>query len=296
MPFVNRSGVRLYWRVDGEADKPALLLLNAIGVDMALWDRAVPHLMGRFRVVRMDIRGHGASDAPGGEHSLDDLADDALAVLDAADAARAAVCGVSLGAIGVPTLVVAGDRDVSTPFQGHGDRIASAIAGAEVARLDTGHLPCLEAPAAFVGAILDFLVRAGADGAASDARQKLFDAGLAVRRSELGEAWVDRALASRTAFTAEFQAMITRYAWGEVWSRPGLDHRTRRLLVIATTAALGRWEEFRLHVRAGLEQGGFSQDELKEVLLQLAIYAGVPAANTAFAKASAILERQQPAD
>jgi 3-oxoadipate enol-lactonase/4-carboxymuconolactone decarboxylase len=83
--------------------------------------------------------------------------------------------------------------------------------------------------------------------------------------------------------------MITRYAWNEVWNRPGLDHRTRRLLVLAITASLGRWEEFRLHVRAGLEQGGFTEDELKETLMQTGIYAGVPAANTAFSEAAAVL-------
>ena len=101
---------------------------------------------------------------------------------------------------------------------------------------------------------------------------------------------MDRALASRTPFNADFQAMITRVAWNEVWGRSGLDVRTRRLLVVAITAALGRWEEFRLHVRAGLERGGFTQDELKEVLMQTAIYAGVPAANTAFAEAAAVIE------
>jgi 3-oxoadipate enol-lactonase/4-carboxymuconolactone decarboxylase len=83
--------------------------------------------------------------------------------------------------------------------------------------------------------------------------------------------------------------MITRIAWHEVWGRAGLDERTRRLLVLAVTASLGRWEEFSLHARAGLTQGGFSRDELKEVLMQLAIYAGVPAANTAFAHARHII-------
>jgi 3-oxoadipate enol-lactonase/4-carboxymuconolactone decarboxylase len=83
--------------------------------------------------------------------------------------------------------------------------------------------------------------------------------------------------------------MITRIAWGEVWGRAGLDERTRRLLVVAVTASLGRWEEFSLHTRAGLVQGGFSRDELKEVLMQVAIYAGVPAANTAFAHARQII-------
>ena len=84
--------------------------------------------------------------------------------------------------------------------------------------------------------------------------------------------------------------MITRIAWHEIWGRPGLDDRTRRLLVIAITASLSRWEEFALHVRVGLERGGFTRDELKEVLMQTAIYAGVPAANTAFAEAMKIID------
>jgi len=83
--------------------------------------------------------------------------------------------------------------------------------------------------------------------------------------------------------------MITRIAWQEIWGRPGLDDRTRRLLVVAITASLGRWEEFALHVRTGLERGGFTRDELKETLMQTAIYAGVPAANTAFAEAGKII-------
>jgi len=116
-----------------------------------------------------------------------------------------------------------------------------------------------------------------------------YETGLKIRRAVLGDAWVDKTLANGSAFNSEFQEMITRHAWNDVWGRPGLDHRTRRLLVIATTVALGRWEEFRLHVRAGLEQGGFTRDELKETLMQSAIYAGVPAANTAFAEAAAIL-------
>ena len=96
--------------------------------------------------------------------------------------------------------------------------------------------------------------------------------------------WTDRCMAA-TDFTRDFQQMITRYAWGTVWARPGLDPRTRRLLVVAMTAALGRWEEFRLHVRAGLAHG-LEPSDLKEALLQVAIYAGVPAANTAFHIAS----------
>jgi 4-carboxymuconolactone decarboxylase len=106
-------------------------------------------------------------------------------------------------------------------------------------------------------------------------------AGMNVRRTILGDAHVDRSIANKSELTAEFQDLIVRYAWGEIWTRPGLDHRTRRLLVLSTTAAMGRWEEFRLHVRAGLE-GGLPLADIKEALLQLAVYAGVPAGNTAF--------------
>ena len=97
----------------------------------------------------------------------------------------------------------------------------------------------------------------------------------------LGDAHVDRSIAAATDFNRDFQMMITRYAWGTVWTRPGLDRRTRRLVVLTTTAALGRWEEFRLHLRAGLAHG-LEECDLKEVLLQAAIYAGVPVANTGF--------------
>jgi 4-carboxymuconolactone decarboxylase len=108
------------------------------------------------------------------------------------------------------------------------------------------------------------------------------EAGMAVRREVLGNAHVDRASAQTTALTAEFQDLITRYAWGEIWARPGLDLRTRRILVLGTLIALGRFEEFRMHAQAALKEGGFSEDDLKEIVLQQAIYCGVPAANTAF--------------
>jgi 4-carboxymuconolactone decarboxylase len=105
--------------------------------------------------------------------------------------------------------------------------------------------------------------------------------GMEKRRGVLGDAYVDGAIARRSEFNAEFQDLITRYAWGEVWTRPGLDERTRRLLVLATMVALGRGDEFKMHVRAALEHG-VTRDEIKEVLLQSAIYCGVPAANAAF--------------
>ena len=386
MPFGQRDGVRLYWRLEGASDKPPLVLLNSIGTDMAVWDATVPHLLPAFRVLRMDTRGHGASDAPPGDYSLAQLADDVAATMAAAGIDTAAVAGVSLGgmvamqlaldhpervsalalictsaamdpaiwatrietvrekgtaaisdlavgrflspayaaqhpeiadslkhtiaaqsdagyagagaairdmaladriaAIAVPALVVTGDADVSTPFAGHGDGLMATLADARHVPLSSAHLPPIEAPSALAATLRGFLL---GDAATDDAAEALFQAGLRHRRRVLGDSWVDKSLAGRTSFNADFQAMITRIAWNEVWGRPGLDDRTRRLLVIAITASLGRWEEFALHVGAGLTRGGFTRDELKEVLMQTAIYAGVPAANTAFAEAGKII-------
>lgn len=392
MPFATSNGARIYWKLEGTDDKPALVLLNSIGTDLGLWDAAMPALLGAFRVLRLDTRGHGASDAPDGDYTLAMLADDVAAVMDAAGIAQAAVAGVSLGgmiamelaltrpervsalalictsatmdkaawqdriskvraggtaaiadlamqrflspvfaggqpaiaesvrrnliamaregyagagaairdmeligripALACPTLVVVGERDASTPFTGHGENLVAAIPGAALERLDCGHLAPLEAPVALAGALRAFL-SPGPD--TQDAAETLFEAGLKNRSRVLGDAWVDRSLANRTPFNAEFQAMITRIAWQEIWSRPGLDDRTRRLLVLAITASLGRWEEFRLHVRAGLTRGGFTRDDLKEVLMQTAIYAGVPAGNTAFAEAAAVMKEIEAA-
>lgn len=123
-------------------------------------------------------------------------------------------------------------------------------------------------------------------------REDDFEQGLANRRAVLGPAWVERSLAGATTFTADYQNLITRYAWHDIWSRPGLPHKPRRMMVLAVTLALGRWEEFELHVRAALtaaDESRLTPGELKEVLLQNAIYAGVPAANTAFNLAQNIL-------
>ena len=105
--------------------------------------------------------------------------------------------------------------------------------------------------------------------------------GMEVRRAVLGNAHVDRTQAKRNAFNGEFQDLLTRYAWGEIWTRPGLPRHTRSLLTIGLMIALNRPDEFKLHVRAAFNNG-VTRDEIKEVLLQCAIYAGVPAANTAF--------------
>jgi 3-oxoadipate enol-lactonase/4-carboxymuconolactone decarboxylase len=177
-----------------------------------------------------------------------------------------------LDRISIPTLVISGDADASMPYEQHGQPLAHAIAGARHVLLAAGHLANLERPRAFNAAVLDWIVPAPSDSRA---------AAMDVRRAVLGDTHVERAVASVTDFTREFQELITRYAWGAIWTRPGLDRPTRRLLVLTTTAALGRWEEFRLHVRTGLAHELDAAD-LKEVLLQVAVYAGVPAANTAF--------------
>ncbi|MBB5827385.1 4-carboxymuconolactone decarboxylase [Micromonospora carbonacea] len=120
------------------------------------------------------------------------------------------------------------------------------------------------------------------------------DAGMTVRREVLGDAHVDRAIAGTDAFTADFQDFITRYAWGEVWTRPGLDRRARSCVTLAVLAALHHDEELALHVRAAL-RNGLSPQEVAEVLLQVGVYAGVPAANRAFRVAREAL-RQEPGE
>ncbi len=392
MPFLNRDGLRLYWRADGPAHLPPLLLLNSLGTDHAMWDGVVRALSGRFYLLRMDTRGHGASDSPAGDTTIAALAADALAVLDAAGVGKAAVAGVSMGGmtamqlavdspdrlsaivicnstaqpapalwdqraaairangpasmtdaimarwfpaavratnppflatvraiyeaqdregyaaccaairdlsvwdglagVTVPTLVVNGSLDEATPPAEGGERIAAQIPGAAMASLPTGHISPLERPDALAALIADFLQPT--ENRLADARLTLFDRGLVNRRAVLGDAHVDRSLAKLSGFAGEFQEFITRFAWSEVWGRPGLDHRTRRIIVLAITVALGRWEEFQLHCRAALQQGGLTADEVKEVLIQAAIYAGVPAANTAFHYAEDILASLVP--
>ena len=336
----------------------------------------MPDLLSHFRVLRYDIRGHGASDAPQGEYSIEELGSEVLGLADALKISEFAFCGLSLGgAIGqwlaihaadrvsrlvlantspqfvprsnwdarikavldggmaavvdlvmqrffssetlargdvyaqamrsvilgtnpigyagccaalrdadhtpflkqirVPTLVIVGDRDVATPWAGHGELLAREIPNAQALHLPAAHLSNIERPRSFTAALFSFLQPQ------SDGKRDILQSGFEVRRAVLGVDHVDRAVAATTEFNRDFQEVITRYAWGTVWTRPGLSQRTRRLLVLSTMAALGRWEEFRLHLSAGLAHE-LEPCDLKEVLLQVAIYAGVPAANTGF--------------
>jgi len=119
-----------------------------------------------------------------------------------------------------------------------------------------------------------------------------YDEGMKVRREVLGDAHVDRAEAAKTDFTTNFQSFITRYAWAEVWTRPGLERRMRSAITLTALIALGHWEELAMHVTAA-RRNGLTVEEIGEVILQSAVYCGVPAANHAFAIAKATLEEEE---
>jgi 3-oxoadipate enol-lactonase / 4-carboxymuconolactone decarboxylase len=192
-----------------------------------------------------------------------------------------------LAKIRVPTLVIAGTYDGSTPPE-LGREVAQAIDGARYVELDAAHLSNWEQTGAFSSAVLSFVLDGGPNERAR------FEAGLSVRRPVLGAEYVDRSLANRTAVSAEFQDLITRYCWGEVWTRPGLTRHTRSLLTIAFTLALNRPDELRLHMRAA-RNNGVTRDEIKETLMHAAIYCGVPAGVSAFKIANEVFAEQDAA-
>jgi 3-oxoadipate enol-lactonase/4-carboxymuconolactone decarboxylase len=206
-------------------------------------------------------------------------------------AGYAACCGAiqrmdlraDLAAIRAPALAIAGAEDPSTP-PAHLSRIASAIAGCRLAVVDgAAHLSNLEQPEQVTALILEHLMKG------KEVSDSPRDIGMRIRRQVLGDAHVDRAVASTTPFTAAFQDFITRVAWGDVWARPDLDRRTRSCVTLAILTALGREAEIAMHVRAAL-RNGVSPVEISEVLLHTAVYAGVPAANRAFAIAQGVLD------
>lgn len=372
MPFQTLNGIRQYYRLEGIESRPVLVLSHSIGTDHGMWQPQMADFLRHFLVLRYDTRGHGGSDAPSGEYSVEQLGRDALALVDHLGIAKFAWCGLSmggaigqwlalhapdrlthlvlanttarfgeramwetrikavreggmasildlalkrffsekslqtsnaqvssirsvllgtdaqgyvgccaalrdfentsqLGKVAAPTLVIVGDHDVSTPWTGNGEVLAHSIPNAKPVRLAAAHLSNMEQPHSFTTAVLNFLL--------SDPRSST-EKGLEVRRRVLGDTHVDKSIANTTDFTRDFQDLITRYAWGEIWSRPLLDDRTRRMIVLALMAAIGRWEEFRMHLAAGLNRE-LEICDLKEVLLLVALYAGLPAANTA---------------
>ncbi|MEV6491096.1 4-carboxymuconolactone decarboxylase [Actinoplanes sp. NPDC051633] len=181
-----------------------------------------------------------------------------------------------LPGITAPVLAVAGAQDEATPPA----KLAEIAEGVRYGRLvvleDTAHLAPAEHPATVAELLVEHLDRPG----------------MAVRRTVLGDEHVNRAVAAATSFTAGFQDLITRYAWGEIWARPGLDRRSRSLVTLTALVALGHHEELALHVRAA-RRNGLTDAEIEEVLLQTAIYCGVPAANTAFRIAQRVLAEQE---
>jgi 3-oxoadipate enol-lactonase / 4-carboxymuconolactone decarboxylase len=224
---------------------------------------------------------------PGFADRSPDMAKALLADLAGADDASYAAACEALAAfdvrarqheISTPILAVAGARDVVTPPSSL-RHLASGVQHGRLVVLDgVAHLAPAEAPHEVAGLITE---AASTPGAARPTVAEVRAAGMRVRREVLGDAHVDGASANVTEFTAEFQEFITQYAWGSVWTRPGLDRRSRSLITLTALVARGHHEELAMHVRAA-RTNGLTNDEIKELLLQTAIYCGVPDANTAF--------------
>jgi len=215
---------------------------------------------------------------------------DALRHTDAESYAQ--VCGAlaefdvtqRLPEIAAPLLAIAGSADVPTPPESL-QRIVSGVQDGTLAILDgVGHLAPAEAPDRVAGLIAQHVGVTARPVTAADIQT----AGMAVRREVLGAAHVDRAVAATTDFTADFQQMITQYAWGSIWTRPGLDRRSRSMITLTALVARGHHDEFAMHIRAA-RRNGLTNEEIKELLLQTAIYCGVPDANSAFRIAAQVL-------
>ncbi len=225
------------------------------------------------------------------------------ALAGAADEGYAAVCGAlaafdvrdRLAGIGAPVLAVAGAEDAVTPVDGLRE-IADGVRSGRLEVLDgVAHLAPAEAPARVAALVLEHALGirpepdAGEDpGVGKEQGAASYGPGAAVRREVLGDAHVDRAAASATSFTADFQRYVTEHAWGAVWTRDGLDRRSRSMVTITAMIALGHQEELAMHVRAA-RTNGVSVEEIREVILHSAVYCGVPAANTAFRVAQEVL-------
>jgi 3-oxoadipate enol-lactonase/4-carboxymuconolactone decarboxylase len=233
--------------------------------------------------------------APGFAERRSDISSALLQVLRDVDAeSYAQVCDALAGfdvsdrlaEIIAPVLAIAGREDVPTPPESL-RRIASGVKDGRLVVLDgVGHLAPAEAPELVAELILEHLW--GGESPRTTTTRDVYDAGMRVRREVLGDAHVDRASAATTELTADFQRLITEYAWGSIWTRPGLDRRSRSMITLTALVARGHHEELAMHLRAA-RRIGLSNDEIKEVLMQAAIYCGVPDANTAFRIASGVL-------
>lgn len=215
------------------------------------------------------------------------------ALSDADDEGYAQVCGAVAGfdvralldRVAAPVLAVAGEDDPATPPEKLREIAAGVKDGRYVELPGVAHLAPAEAPAEVARLLREHFL-----GEQPAAEQET-SPGMRVRREVLGDAHVDRAVAGTTDFTRDFQQLITAYAWGEIWTRPGLDRRSRSMITLTALIARGHHEELAMHVRAAL-RNGLSVEEIKEVILQSAIYCGVPDANTAFRIASGVLAEE----
>jgi 3-oxoadipate enol-lactonase/4-carboxymuconolactone decarboxylase len=195
-----------------------------------------------------------------------------------------------LAEIALPVVAVAGAHDVVTPVSAV-RRIATGVQrGRAVVLPGVAHLAAAEAPVEVAE-----LIAGAASAAEPPTTAQVRAAGMQVRREVLGDPHVDRTTGNTSEFTAEFQDFITQYAWGGVWTRPGLDRRSRSLITLTALVARGHHAEFAMHVRAAL-RNGVGVDELKELLLQAAIYCGVPDANSAFRIAQQVLDEEEKSE
>ena len=350
---------------------PTVVFANSLGSDQSLWDSVIDNLGRGFNTLTYDLRGHGLSDLSELDYTVDDLADDLIALIEALKLENIILCGVSVGgmvaqslaarrpdivsgvilcntaarigdtkrwnerisvveeqgissiadaildnwfaksyklehpnafaahrnmlcrvpaagyvatcralrdsdlsdacaSISVPALCIGGTADLSVPKE-QVETLASSIPGAQLEILDNvGHLPALEAPRRMARII---------EHVATSASSR-FDAGMAIRRSVLGDAHVDKAEANKTTFDAAFQRLITESAWGTVWASHGISRRERSMLTLALLAAMGNFDEIPMHVRAASRTGTSALD-IQEAFQHVAIYAGVPRANRA---------------
>ncbi len=295
MPTVRLADGDLNYSLEGPAGAPVLLLSNSLGTDLGMWDTQIPALTAHFRVLRYDTRGHGASLVTPGPYAIGQLGADVLALLDALELPRVHFCGLSMGGlIGQWLGIHAGERLGRLVLCNTAAKIASdevwntRIRRASPTRSWSSSPPrtCPTSKRATPSAAAWSISCCPPEEPPMDEKQR-YEAGMQVRRAVLGDAHVERSLANLTPFNEEFQEMITRHAWGDIWTRPGLPRHTRSLVTIAMLIGMNRNEELKLHLRAA-KNNGVSRDEIKEVIMQSAIYCGIPAANATFHLAESV--------
>lgn len=357
------------YKLRGTPNSPVLIFSHSLGANTAMWDGVAELLLPYFRVIQYDTRGHGHSESPAGEYTLEELGRDVIHLMDSLGIQKASFCGLSMGGligqwlginaperiekliisntaarigtaegwqqrinvvkasgladlaepmmprwfadaclkekpaliadiisnfiannpdgytsccaairdadlredlrkIAIKTLVINGEDDAVTTVS-DAEYLANHIPGAQLKIVPGRHLPATEDPANYAEVLLNFLVG-----------ESVYDRGMFVRKTVLGEAHVNKAQAGLNDFNTDFQEFISKYAWGEIWTRPGLEKKERSILTLGLMIALNRAAEFKMHVRAAFNNG-LTKEEIKEVIMHSALYCGLPAANEA---------------